>query len=252
MISLDVLILSGTGEGRALAAALESEGGIEFESSLAGRTRTPTPPPGPHRIGGFGGIEGLRRYLVERSVRALVDATHPFARQITANAVVACEVAGVPRLRLSRPSWTERPGDHWIRVNTMEEAAARTRMSHSTTPFLTVGRLELPAFHEVRGAVVRTIDRPEPMPPDPKALILDRGPFTLEGEIALMRDHGVDLLVTKESGGGATASKLDAARALGIPVLLVARPPDPPGPIARNVGEALDWIRRTLGGQSAG
>ncbi len=159
---------------------------------------------------------------------------------------------GVPRLRLSRPGWQQQPGDIWTRVATMEEAAAFVGSCGARTPFLTVGRLELSAFGDVAGALVRAIDRPDRLPREMRALILDRGPFTIEGEVALMRAHGVDLLVTKESGGGATTPKLEAARMLGIPVLLIARPPDPPGPIAHDVDEALTWIEAVLGDQSSG
>jgi precorrin-6A/cobalt-precorrin-6A reductase len=238
-----VLILSGTTEASALAEACASRGGLEVISSLAGRTRAPRALPGEVRVGGFGGAEGLARFLQARAIDRLIDASHPFAEQIGRHAEQACRLTGVPRLRLLRPPWRRQAGDRWVEVADPAEAARRLpEFGHRA--FLTVGHRELGAFAGLAGVwfLIRTIEPPQG-PQLQRALWLqDRGPFPLEGELALLRDHGIDVLVTKASGGEATYAKIAAARELGLPVIMVRRPPSPPGPVVATVAEAIGWL----------
>jgi precorrin-6A/cobalt-precorrin-6A reductase len=235
-----VLVLGGTGEARRLAECLVAEG-VDVLSSLAGRVADPRLPAGEVRIGGFGGQEGLAAAL--DGVAALVDATHPFAATMTAHAVAAAAATGTPLLRLQRPGWTAQPGDDWRWVDSLEAAAAAAAGYRSV--FLTTGRQGLAAFAELPGhCLVRAIEPPSPPLPQRVTVLLARGPFPLEGELALMREHGVEVVVTKDSGGVMTAAKLTAARELGLPVVVVRRPPVPPGvPVVATVEAALAWLR---------
>ncbi|MGY1804837.1 cobalt-precorrin-6A reductase [Blastococcus sp. SYSU D00922] len=241
-----VLLLGGTGEARRLAEALAAEG-VDVLSSLAGRTADPVLPPGEVRIGGFGGTEGLAAWLRDNPVRALVDATHPFAREMTEHAARAATGTGTPHLRLQRPGWREQPGDDWRRVGSLEEAAeAVAGFAHV---FVTTGRTGLGAFAGLTQEVlVRAVDPPEPPLPRRTTVVLERGPFSVEDELALMRAHAVDVVVTKDSGGHLTEAKLTAARQLGIPVVMVRRPPLPPGmTVVETVEDALAWLRAQPG-----
>lgn len=242
-MSRTVLVLGGTAEARELASALDEQPWIRVISTLAGRVARPRLPAGEVRIGGFGGAERLASYLANERVDAVVDATHPFAQRMSASAVAACARAAVPLLRLERPPFESRPGDDWRRVATLEEAAAMIPAAGRRV-FLTSGRQGLGAFAGVEGAffLVRCVDPPDvPLPPD-HVLLLDRGPFTLDGELALIDAHGLDLLVSKDSGGEHTAAKLEAARLRGMPVIVVARPPRPDSPAVAGVAEALAWL----------
>lgn len=235
-----VLILGGTGEARRLATALVAEG-ADVLSSLAGRVVNPLLPPGEARIGGFGGATGLTAWLQTHPVQAMVDATHPFAATMTASAAAAADVTGVPLLRLQRPGWFPQPGDDWSWVDSQAEAAIAVAGFDSV--FLTTGRRGLAAFAGLTArCLVRSVDPPSPPLPERTTLVLARGPFTVEEELALMRQHGVGVGVTKDSGGAMTAAKLTAARELGLPVVLIRRPPVPPGvPTVATVEEALAW-----------
>jgi precorrin-6A/cobalt-precorrin-6A reductase len=237
-----VLVLGGTGEARRLAAALVA-GGVDVLSSLAGRVAEPVLPPGQVRVGGFGGAEGLAAWLAEHLPRAVVDATHPFAAAITAAAATAAVAHGTPLLRLQRPGWTPQPGDDWRFVDSLAEAAAAVAVAGSV--FLTTGRQGVQAFADLPGRVlVRSVDPPDEPLPAGATLLLDRGPFSVADELALMRDHAVDVVVSKDSGGHMTEAKLTAARQLGIPVVLVRRPPPPAGvETVATVEEALAWLR---------
>jgi precorrin-6A/cobalt-precorrin-6A reductase len=237
-----VLVLGGTGEARRLASAMVDEG-IDVVSSLAGRVADPALPAGEVRVGGFGGVGGLAAWLQEHPVAALVDATHPFAATMTTTAVEAAGLAGVPLLRLQRPGWTPRPGDDWRRVDSL--AGAAEAVAGFGSVFLTTGRQGLAAFAGLSArCLVRSVDPPSPPLPERVTVVLARGPFTVEEETALMRQHGVEVVVTKDSGGSMTAAKLTAARELGIPVVLVRRPPVPPGvPVVATVDEAMEWVR---------
>ncbi|MFI8215004.1 cobalt-precorrin-6A reductase [Streptomyces sp. NPDC085932] len=229
-MSSHVLILGGTAEARALATALCARPGVRVTTSLAGRVARPGAVDGDVRVGGFGGAEGLAEWLRREGVTALVDATHPFAESITANAARAAARTGVPAVVLRRPGWRPGPGDRWHPVPSLD-AAAELLPRVGRRVFLTTGRLGLAAFAHLAALhfVVRSVDPPEPpLPPDTHVL-LARGPFTVAGETALLREHRVDVLVTKDSGGAATAAKLTAARDLKVPVVVVERPPLPEG-----------------------
>jgi precorrin-6A/cobalt-precorrin-6A reductase len=247
-----ILILGGTGEARELAAALVA-GGTDVLSSLAGRVRRPRLPDGPVRVGGFGGADGLAAFLRDEGITHLIDATHPFAGGITANAAVAAAKADVPRLVLRRPEWETDPS--WHTVPDIETAAAVVSAWPGEGVFLTTGRRDLSAFatDDRHRFLVRTVDPPEGAVPPTMTLILDRGPYTVEGESALLAEHRIGLLVTKNSGGPMTAAKLRAARDLGVQVVMVRRPPLPPGSAAvATVPEALAWISGQPGYRDSG
>jgi len=235
-----VLILGGTTEARALAGVLPDGTVI---SSLAGRTSSPLLPAGEVRIGGFGGVDGLVAFLRERRVDVLVDATHAFAERISANAAAAATAAGIPLLVLRRPGWTEQAGDDWRRVPDLASAAALLpRLGRRI--FLTTGRQGIAAFAGLDACwfLARSVEPPAPPMPRQLEVVLDRGPFTVEGESRLLREHRIDVLVSKDSGG--SDAKLVAARQQGIPVVLVDRPPAPPA--AATVGavdEAVAWLK---------
>ena len=237
-----ILILGGTGEARQLAAGLVAAG-VDVISSLAGRVSRPRLPDGPVRIGGFGGADGLAEYLRAEGITAVVDATHPFAATMTEHAAEAAVATGVPLLVLRRPEWPADPA--WVMVPGMDAAAAAVRDWPGETVFLTTGRRDLGVFvgDDKHRFVVRTVDPPDDTNALPRmTLILDRGPYTVEGESALMRENGVGLLVTKNSGGTMTAAKLTAARDLDVKVVMVRRPPLPEGTAAvATVAEAVRW-----------
>jgi precorrin-6A/cobalt-precorrin-6A reductase len=242
---MTVLILGGTAEARALADALAGEGPPRrVVSSLAGRVARPRLPAGEVRIGGFGGPDGLRAWLEEHEVRAVVDATHPFAERISASALEACERSGTPLLRLEREGWRQRAGDRWRWVADLDEAS-RT-FEHGTRVLLTTGRQGLAAFAHRDDAwfLVRCVDEPQPPLPANHELLLDRGPYTLAGELALIDAHGIEIVVTKDSGGVHTQAKLDAARERGLPVVIVRRPPRAEVTTLTSVDGALRWARR--------
>jgi len=256
MPPLTILVLGGTTEARALAAALTTPAGsrpapeapgrgdrFRVISSLAGRTSAPLLPAGEVRIGGFGGVEGLVAFLRERRIDVLADATHPFAAGISANAVTAAARTGVPLLVLRRPGWREQPGDDWHRVPSLAEAAAALpRLGRRV--FLTTGRQEIAAFAALDQCwfLARSVEPPAPPAPRHLEVVLDRGPFSLASELRLLRDHRIDVLVTKDSGGA--DAKLAAARENRTPVVMVDRPPSPAGiPTVTTVSDALAWLR---------
>ncbi|ANZ17640.1 precorrin-6x reductase [Streptomyces noursei ATCC 11455] len=244
-----VLILGGTTEARRLAAALEAEPGVRVTTSLAGRVAAPRLPAGEVRIGGFGGPEGLARWLRAHAVDALIDATHPFAGTISFNAARAAVTTHVPLLALRRPGWGAQPGDVWHPVPSLAEAAAALPALGGRV-FLTTGRMGLAHFAHLTDLwfLVRSVDAPEPPHPPRMTTVLDRGPFTLDGERELLRRHRIDVLVTKDSGAAATAPKLAAAREAGVPVVVVQRPAVPEGvPVAAEPDAAVDWVRALLG-----
>lgn len=241
MAAMRVLLLGGTSEARVLAAQLVAHG-FDVTSSLAGRVTQPRLPAGRVRVGGFGGVEGLRAELARYD--AVVDATHPFAAGMTANAVAACAAEGVPLLLLERPGWTPDPA--WHRVDTPEDAAGRA-VELGGRPFVTVGRQALPRF--VPGlshlpVLARVVDAPDVALPAVWELLTTRGPYTLDGELALMRRHGTDVLITKDSGGTFNWPKMRAAAVLGVAVIVVRRPAGPLGvPTVGTVEEALSWLQ---------
>jgi precorrin-6A/cobalt-precorrin-6A reductase len=227
-MSPHVLVLGGTTEARRLATELAARPGVRVTTSLAGRVSRPGALDGDVRVGGFGGADGLARWLREHRVDAVVDATHPFAAAVTANAARAAAATGIPAVVLRRPGWTPGPDDRWHWVGSLPEAAALLP-SLGRRVFLTTGRLGLAAFAHLSELhfLVRTVEPPEPPMPQDMEVLLTRGPFTPDDEQALLRAHRVDVLVTKDSGGEATAAKLTAARDLALPVVVVRRPPLP-------------------------
>ncbi|WP_432075857.1 cobalt-precorrin-6A reductase [Streptomyces wuyuanensis] len=240
---MHVLVLGGTTEARRLAESLHARG-ERVTTSLAGRVAAPRLPRGEVRIGGFGGTEGLASWLREHQVDVLIDATHPFAGTISFNAARAADHAHVPLLALRRPGWVPVAGDDWHRVDSLAQAA-EVLPSLGRRVFLTTGRMGLASFAhlDVLWFLVRSVDPPEPPHPARMRVLLDRGPFTLDGERALLAEHAVDVLVTKDSGAAATSPKLAAAREAGLPVVVISRPPVPEGlPTATTVDEALVWV----------
>ena len=246
-----VLVLGGTTEARRLAAALHDGPGADgvahagvaggpwtVITSLAGRTSSPLRPAGEVRIGGFGGADGLAAYLRDERIDVLVDATHPFAATMTGNAVAASRARSVPLLILRRPGWTAGPDDEWHRVASLADAAALLPRLGDRV-FLTTGRQGLTAFAAVDDCwlLARSVEPPAPPMPRRLAVLLDRGPFTADGERRLIREHRIGVLVTKDSGG--PAAKLTAARELDVPVVMVDRPPVPDAPTAATVAEAV-------------
>ncbi len=241
-----VLILGGTEEARALAAALAAAGRAQPVTALAGRTSDPVSVAGDVRVGGFGGPEGLAEHLRDGRYAAVVDATHPFARQISAHAATAARAAGVPRLALVRPAWRPADADRWIEVDDEEAAAAALGglgLPTGAVIFLALGRQRVSAFATVPGLrfVLRTVDPAEPAWPGCRMLV-GRGPFDAGAERVLLRAERIAVLVCRNSGGGSGRAKLDAARALGLPVVMIRRPPPPEPPTAPDVAAALEWL----------
>ena len=239
-----LLILGGTAQASALAAAVATRADIAAILSLAGRTSEPAPARVPTRVGGFGGVEGLVAYLKAARIDAVIDATHPFAAQMSRHVAQASDAAGVPLLAFTRPPWERARGDRWIEVATMAEAA-HTLGAPARDVFLTQGRQQLAAFAEApqHRYLVRAIEPPDALDALPHhRLILARGPFARADEEALMRAHGIAIVVSKNSGGAATYGKIEAARGLGLPVVMVRRPDKPDVAQATRLEEALAWL----------
>ena len=221
-----VLILGGTEEARILADRLAAASDLTPITSLAGRTATPARPSGGLRIGGFGGVEPLAAYLVETGIVALVDATHPFAARISEHAAVAAEQARVPLIRLERPPWLPEPGDRWTLVP--DAAAAAAAQPAGARLFLAIGRQTLGPFETIAEAwfLLRVVDPPTaPLMAAAHRTLVARGPFAVADEIALLRTHRIERIVVRNSGAAGSAAKLTAARALGLPVTMIERPP---------------------------
>ncbi len=241
-----ILVLGGTGEGIALAEALQEIPDIHVISSLAGRVANPKLPPGEVRIGGFGGVAGLAAYLSDNKIAGIIDATHPFARRMGWNAAEAAAVRKVPLLRYERPAWVAQPGDRWIEVDDWAQAVEALRRSAKRV-FLALGRQELAPFTALTDIafVIRSVEPPDAGINFAQAeLVLARGPFKLADERALLQARQIDHLVCKNSGGSATDAKLLAARELGITVVMQRRPSRPDTLRVANIAAALDWVRR--------
>jgi precorrin-6A/cobalt-precorrin-6A reductase len=235
-----ILLLGGTSEARALAARLYPD--VDVINSLAGRVPDPALPVGEVRIGGFGGVDGMRRWLSEARVDAVVDATHPYAATITAHAATVCGELGLPHLVLARPAWD--PGDAIV-VGSDADAAKAVAANRYSRVFLTTGRSGTAAFVDIDAwFLIRAVSAPDADSlPRRHQLVLSRGPYHYNDELALLRDHHIDALVTKNSGGAMTRPKLDAAAALSIPVVMVDRPPLPPNvATVGTVDDAVDWV----------
>jgi precorrin-6A/cobalt-precorrin-6A reductase len=247
----NILILGGTGEAAALANLLAGDDRFNPVLSLAGRTIAPRLPPIPWRSGGFGGVQGLARYLVENHVQALIVATHPFAVQMRQNAIAAIRAVNIPVLMIERPAWQAGDGDRWIEVPDMTQAAAALG-SVPRRVLLTIGRQDLAPFAAApwHDYTIRSVDAPPPesLPPGAK-IITARGPFTEAADRQMLNQARIEVIVTKNSGGTATEGKLHAARALGITVVMVARPPWP-DTSGLDAGTAMDapgamcWLRQ--------
>ena len=248
---MNCLLLGGTTEASAIARGLAGMPGLRAVLSLAGRTRAPLLPAIECRVGGFGGAAGLTAYLRTEKIDLLVDATHPFAVRISANARIAARQADVARLMVVRPAWVPGPGDRWQEVKDMPAAAVALGM-YRRRVFLTVGQQELAPFADVawHDYLLRSVDAPDPTAlPEGARCIAARGPFTEADELRLLWDERIEVLVTKNSGGTATAAKLAAARRLGVPVVMVRRPPSvcAGDSVVANAEAALDWVRRHAG-----
>lgn len=243
-----ILILGGTGEARQLADLLVAAG-LDVVTSLAGKVSRPRLPRGEVRIGGFGGADGLAHWVQENAASAVIDATDPYATDISGSAIDAARLTGVPLLRLHRPPWESRTNDDWIRVPDMD-AAASAVSGRFRRPLLTVGKLGASAFaDDARGSYLIRCAEPPPGPlPHRYLLVLDRGPFGVESERALMSRHRIDVLVTRNSGGENSEAKLTAARELGIPVVMVDRPYSPDAPdTVHSVDDAARWLVERFG-----
>lgn len=235
-----VLLLGGTGEARALAKALLPH--VDIVSSLAGRVPDPALPVGQVRIGGFGGVDGLKRWLRDERIDAVVDATHPFAATMTAHAAEACDALRIPHLVLARPAWD--PGAASVVKSDAKAAEAIAEQGYSRI-FLTTGRTGVGAFTDSDAwFLIRAVTEPDSASlPRAHQLLLSRGPYYYDDEFALLQTHRIDALVTKNSGGDMTRAKLDAAVALDVPVVMVARPPVPKGvTTVGSVNQAADWV----------
>ncbi len=239
-----LLILGGTGDGVELASQAINIPKLEVISSLAGRTITPKSLVGAVRIGGFGGEAGLVEYLQAEQIDLLIDATHPFATKISENAAGAARKVGIPWLMLIRPRWERLPQDNWIEVESVE-AAVMAIPTGAKRIFVTIGRQQLAPFASLtdKWCLIRSIDPPDSvilLPPG--EVLLDRGPFSLDQELQLLRDYRIDAIVSKNSGGDATYAKIIAARELGLPVVMVQRSIVPNGDVVTNVSGAIKWL----------
>ncbi|NNM57590.1 cobalt-precorrin-6A reductase [Acidocella sp.] len=249
MPQLKLLILGGTGEASALAALLAGNPDFSPTLSLAGRTAAPRLPEIPWRRGGFGGIPGLTHYLLTHGIQALIVATHPFAVQMRANAAAAARATKIPVLMIERPAWQAETGDHWVPVPGMAEAAAALGRTQRRV-LLTIGRKDLAPFVAAawHDYTIRSVDAPPSDALPPRAnIITARGPFTEAADRQMLIEHRIEIIVTKNSGGKATSSKLLAARALKLPIIMVARPawPDITGLNAATTEDApgaLAWL----------
>jgi precorrin-6A/cobalt-precorrin-6A reductase len=236
-------VLGGTTEAGALAEALAAKG-IDGVYSYAGRTEAPVRQPLPVRVGGFGGVEGLVAWLRAERISHLIDATHPFAARMSANAVAACAMTGTALIALERPGWAESPGDRWTRVADTAAAAAALP-AEPTSIFLAIGRQEIAVFasRPEHSYLLRFVDPPmAALPLQQATVVVARGPFTLAGDLALMDEHRIRVVVAKNAGGTGARAKLDAARARGLPVILIDRPGLPERRVAANVGAVMDWL----------
>ncbi|MBW4551623.1 MAG: cobalt-precorrin-6A reductase [Aphanocapsa sp. GSE-SYN-MK-11-07L] len=241
-----VLILGGTGDAIALATQVAQLPALEVITSIAGRTQNPSA--NASRVGGFGGAAGLANYLRDRQIDLLIDATHPFAAQISWHGATAAAEVGIPHLLLVRPAWSKTSGDRWLEVASHPEAAARLP-GLAQRVFLTIGRQELAAYAALPEIwfLMRMIDPPLPETPIPQGkLLLERGPFRLDHERGLLLQHKIAAIVSKNSGGTATYAKIIAARELELPVVMVQRPAVPEITKVETVEAALDWLKGYL------
>ena len=238
-----VLLLGGTTEATTLANVFATAG-IDAVFSYAGRTANPIEQPLPTRLGGYGGVKGLADYIIDAQITHVVDATHPFATQISRNAVEACAMTQTPLIAHERSAWLAQPGDDWQHVADTQAAVAALPAIPARI-FLAIGKQTLPAFaaQPQHFYLLRLVDAPDATLPVPNAeVIIDRGPFTVESDMDLMRAHAITHVVAKNSGGSGALAKLEAARRLHLPVILIARPAIADRPIVRSIPEVLAWL----------
>ncbi len=249
-MTLKVLILGGTSEARALALRLAEVPGLTALLSFAGRTQSVADPGVPYRVGGFGGVQGLVTHLEREGYHALVDATHPFAAQMSRNAARAAELLALPIVRLEGPAWTAVDGDCWRIVSRVADAPAALGRSPRRV-FLSIGRLEVGHFREApwHEYLIRAVD-PFPPPLARARVISARGPFELADECALLQRERIEVVVSKNSGTPSTYAKIEAARRLGLPVIMVARPALPELETVSGVEAALGWLEALREGTS--
>jgi precorrin-6A/cobalt-precorrin-6A reductase len=236
------LILGGTTDASLLAAAI-ARAGLDAVYSYGGRTRAPAEQPLPTRIGGFGGASGLADYIRREDITHVVDATHPFAAEMSRNAVAACTTTGTPLIALERAPWTRVPGDTWFEVADIASAVA-TLPEKATNVFLAIGRQHIAPFaaRPQHAYTLRFVDPPEVPLPFAAHVIVSRGPFTLYGELEMMRARAIAWIVARNSGGEGARAKIDAARELGVPVIMLSRPPLPDRMAVETVAEVMQWL----------
>jgi precorrin-6A/cobalt-precorrin-6A reductase len=237
-----ILLLGGTTEASLLARALAGVG-LDAVFSYAGRTAAPVAQPLPTRVGGFGGVAGLVDFLRAEGISHVVDATHPFAAQMTRNAVAACGIAGVPLLGFERPAWQASEGDDWLAVPDLACAVAALPAAPARV-FLAIGKQHLAGFaaRPQHHYLLRLVDAPGDVPLPRAEVVVARGPFAVEGDTALMQTHRITHVVAKNSGGSGARAKLDAARLLRLPVILIERPQVPARPVAASVAGVMTWL----------
>jgi precorrin-6A/cobalt-precorrin-6A reductase len=248
---MTILILGGTSEASTLAALLAGRPDLPACLSYAGRVRNPMAQPIPTRVGGFGGVDGLVRYVRGERIRAIVDATHPFAAQMTAHAMAAARETGTPLLRLTRPAWQAELGDHWIPAANMD-AAVSALPALPARVFVALGRNEIAVLQRApqHHYVLRMVDPPDaPLSLPSHEIIVARGPFTGEHDAALLANRRIDLVMAKNAGGAASIGKIVAARQFGVPVIMIARPAEPDGMrIVTEPDAAVRWLTSIIYG----
>lgn len=241
-----LLLLGGTTEASQMAAAL-AEAGIEAVYSYAGRTKAPVAQPLPTRIGGFGGVAGLMAYLKAERISHVIDATHPFAAGMSRHAFAACIQMDVPLIRLERAPWTPQKGDNWTSVATVQDLPGALPDTPARV-FLAIGKQQIALFaaQPQHHYLLRLVDPPEgPLPLPDTTVVLSRGPFTRDGDAALLRAQGITHVVCKNAGGAGAQAKLEAARSMGLPVLMADRPQLPGGAVAQDVAQVMRWLGQT-------
>jgi precorrin-6A/cobalt-precorrin-6A reductase len=241
------LILGGTGDANHLADTL-ARAEIDALYSYAGRTKIPLPHQVATRIGGFGGADGLADFIEQEKITHVIDATHPFAAEMSRNAVMACAAANIPLIALERAPWTRTAGDNWIDVAHIAAAVAALPEQPARI-FLAIGRQHIAPFatKPQHAYLLRFVDAPDDALPLSNAeVIVSRGPFMLDGELALMRARGTEWVVARNSGGAGARAKIDAARELSLPVIMIARPELPERPRVESVDEVMTWLNRWL------
>ncbi|MDH2401087.1 cobalt-precorrin-6A reductase [Bradyrhizobium sp. SSUT18] len=236
------LILGGTADASLLAAEI-ARAGIDAVYSYGGRTRAPADQPLPTRIGGFGGVSGLADYIRREDITHVIDATHPFAAGMSRNAVAACKDTGTPLIALERAPWTKAPGDNWIEIADVNAAVAALPEAAANV-FLAIGRQHIAPFaaKPQHAYTLRFVDPPEAPLPSAADVIVSRGPFTLEGELAMLRARAITWIIARNSGGDGARAKIDAARRLGLPVIMISRPQLPERLRVESVAEIMQWL----------